>query len=303
MQFFLVFKRIELYLNIKLNINCLFMKNIIKVVLLLLPFSMMFSQTHRFIYEVNFKKDSLDHSLTKEYYYLDINKDANYYYNREYFVTDSVFINTGLLVAPSKTSDLLFKNNHTKEYVTITSQAFDFYKLKDLPKQDWKILAETKELNQLKLQKAQCNWAGRKWEAWFASQIPFQEGPYKFGNLPGLIVELHDQNNNFNFNLVKSENLSETYISNIFSSFLKNSNLVEIPYKKFKQMKIDYYKSPMKAAHDGRVDYQKEPIITDYGIVISTAQQLRDYEIMERKNIVKYNNPIELDKAIKYPKQ
>ena len=46
-----------------------------------------------------------------------------------------------------------------------------------------------------------------KLTAWFSTDLPFQEYPYRFHGLPGLIVELYDEQNDYHFNLVRSENL------------------------------------------------------------------------------------------------
>jgi GLPGLI family protein len=43
----------------------------------------------------------------------------------------------------------------------------------------------------------------------FAADLPFQEGPYRFHGLPGLIVELYDEQNDYHFNLVRTENLKQ----------------------------------------------------------------------------------------------
>ena len=48
------------------------------------------AQTHRFIYEVNFKKDSTENSVTKDYYHLDISSKEMQFYGRGYHETDSL---------------------------------------------------------------------------------------------------------------------------------------------------------------------------------------------------------------------
>jgi GLPGLI family protein len=41
--------------------------------------------------------------------------------------------------------------------------------------------------------------------AWFAEKIPFNDGPYKFKGLPGLILEIEDSKENHIFLLQKIE--------------------------------------------------------------------------------------------------
>ena len=44
-------------------------------------------------------------------------------------------------------------------------------------KMEWKILKEQQKIGEFNTQKAETNFAGRKWIAWFTSDIPFQDGP------------------------------------------------------------------------------------------------------------------------------
>lgn len=68
-----------------------------------------------------------------------------------------------------------------------------------LPTMDWQILDEYKELLGYRVQKAKCSYRGRKYVAWFTSEIPFSDGPWKFCGLPGLILEVADEQDEFHF--------------------------------------------------------------------------------------------------------
>lgn len=77
----------------------------------------------------------------------------------------------------------------------------------DLMLMNWQIESETKELAGYKVQKAHTTYAGRRFTAWFTSEIPVSDGPYKFSGLPGLIVEISDEINNYHFLLTGFQNL------------------------------------------------------------------------------------------------
>ncbi|MDE0472222.1 MAG: GLPGLI family protein [Ekhidna sp.] len=57
---------------------------------------------------------------------------------------------------------------------------------------DWRIKSETKMIADLKCTRATTSFRGRRYEAWFAPEIPVPYGPWKFNGLPGLIVKLED---------------------------------------------------------------------------------------------------------------
>jgi GLPGLI family protein len=52
------------------------------------------------------------------------------------------------------------------------------------------------------IQKATTSYKGRSYTAYFAPSIPVNIGAYKFDGLPGLIVNLHDSEKNFLYNLI-----------------------------------------------------------------------------------------------------
>lgn len=70
-----------------------------------------------------------------------------------------------------------------------------------LPEIDWEILRDTLTISGYVCQKAVGKYAGRTYEAWFSSEIPIRDGPYKLGGLPGLIFRLEDTEGKIKFSL------------------------------------------------------------------------------------------------------
>ena len=67
-----------------------------------------------------------------------------------------------------------------------------------------------KQIKNLTLQKATTDWGVRHWIAWFTTSFPFPEGPHKFHGLPGLIIELSDDKNNYHFELATTFSLRKS---------------------------------------------------------------------------------------------
>ncbi|MDO5616299.1 MAG: GLPGLI family protein [Cruoricaptor ignavus] len=58
----------------------------------------------------------------------------------------------------------------------------------------WKLLPETKKIEGFSTHLATTNIEGVTFYAWYTTEIPFSEGPFKFKGLPGLIIELYNEN-------------------------------------------------------------------------------------------------------------
>lgn len=69
----------------------------------------------------------------------------------------------------------------------------------DWEKPEWEILDESKEIIGYQCFKAVTDYRGRQWTAWFAPEIPVQEGPWKLCGLPGLILEAYDNKEEYSF--------------------------------------------------------------------------------------------------------
>ena len=76
------------------------------------------------------------------------------------------------------------------------------YVYEEQPIFNWSIQNETTEIGKFNCKKAVMSAYGRDWIAWFTSDIPLNDGPYKFSGLPGLIIKISDTQEHFTFELI-----------------------------------------------------------------------------------------------------
>lgn len=252
-------------------------------------------KTNRFYYEVKFKKDSLSENYEKDYFVLDISKNERKFYNYEFFENDS-------LSKASKSGDYIYSYPkldlrlvHTKdsEFNNYFSKAPLYYVLKSKDPLKWKISNDKKNIDRFLVQKATTEFGGRTWEAWFTTEIPFPYGPYKFYGLPGLILEISDTKSSYIFSLRGNKNLITKPDTSRFLESENGTKPIEISGAKWAQVQLAYYANPLKD-YDGVLLIQNE-----HGETVEA--DTRDITLREQNRLRKYNNPIELDKAVKYP--
>ncbi len=74
---------------------------------------------------------------------------------------------------------------------------------------NWQLTGDTATISGYKAQKALCSFSGRDWIAWFSPELPFNDGPYKFNGLPGLILKISDTQNHYVFDFISIEKPTE----------------------------------------------------------------------------------------------
>ena len=272
------------------------------LILLLFPF-LMAAQTNRFIYEVNYKKDSADKIITKDYYHLDIAEGKSNFYNREYFILDSLETSGGEVSFATfggqpKMSNVVKHDLKTKQFRELELMEYEVFEILTEAKQSWSLKNETKVFQNMTLQKAETNWGGRKWTAWFAKSIPFNSGPHKFYGLPGLIVELKDDRDNFHYQLIKSEHYAETKNVQTLGGFLQ---VVPVNYTQYKKKMLSLYDDPLAFIKTSDVNFENSQGIFLKDGTLLKPDNIREVRITQQKNIRRFNNPVELDKIIVYP--
>lgn len=108
----------------------------------------------------------------------------------------------------------------------------------DAPKFDWEIGSKGKEILGHPAKKARVHYAGRDWIAYFAEDIPMSYGPYVFGGLPGLILELYDTENNFHFTIAGINQKHKPIYKRI------EDRIKTVTRQKYRKMQRNFYEHP-----------------------------------------------------------
>lgn len=257
------------------------------------------AQTHRFIYEFKFKSNPEQPEFRKENMTLDVNPENVKFYNYHYVTIDSTNITKGQNSQLWDTSTpvvVRLKNSNTNSNYTLINDVFVFDSKDQLK---WNLEKETKKFENYTLQKATTTFGGRNWTAWFAKDITISEGPYKFQGLPGMIFQIYDDKNNFDFTLVKSFQLKDTYKTPFMESFY-GQKPIKTTQENIDKMLMNQYKDPY---HETRDEFKKNPNMNFNinGVDIKDISQFKELTESKQRYIRENNNPIEIDKALKYP--
>lgn len=100
----------------------------------------------------------------------------------------------------------VFKEIGTGNLVSMELLVGKLFAVSEKASINWSIQPDTKEIMGLKCQKAIGEYKGRVYEAWFAGALPYSNGPWKLGGLPGLIMEATDIKKEVVFSFVSFEN-------------------------------------------------------------------------------------------------
>jgi GLPGLI family protein len=112
-----------------------------------------------------------------------------------------------------------------------------------LPVQNWEISDDTLTIVGYLCQRAACQFRGRNYTAWFATDIPIGNGPWKFGGLPGLILKVYDEDTQYVFECVGIENYKKKYpiqMHEAFKQFRKTDRRNHLKMKK--EAQENYYR-------------------------------------------------------------
>ena len=227
------------------------MKHLFKITFIALFLAQLsMAQTSRFVYQVTMKSDSTDKAnATIETARLDISPEKSLFYGEGRIKRDSVMqrmretrnFDRNAMQNLRSSIDYIVEKDLIKNITYFkTRLGRDQYTYEEDRKMDWKILPETVKIGEYEAQKAETTFAGRKWYAWFTQDIPFQDGPYKFKGLPGLIIKVEDAKGDYSFDLQQSKKITE------FPNFdNRGGNPIKVKRADFEKQEKLYRKDPV----------------------------------------------------------
>lgn len=236
---------------------------------------------YKVIYELSYGLDSTDlENMESEYMMLYTGDKLSIFSSRAKILANPIVVrgNSGHTSREAVTQfqyKLIKNRGNNKIFYTQDIAKDWFYYEQTIDLFNWKIEAETKDIKGYKCQKATTYFKGRDYIAWFTTEVPVSEGPYKFNGLPGLILEIADTENEWNFKFVGLEKLGSP----------KNYNINLAQFNKTSEEKLlEVWKT-----------YRTDPFgyVNNPNITISPETHKKYIESFT-KMIEKENNPLEL---------
>lgn len=233
------------------------MKKVFLVVLLfsygiLLCQKNIFTSTTQIVYGLDFKSDSTQAKKISEIVCLYIGNKQSVFQDEKRYKVDSIIASQKYTQLPSKP---MFRVNHVifkdfkKSEITFSEMVdkIIFGYKEPLNQMKWKLGIEKKHILTYECYKAETTFRGRHYIAWYAKDIPISDGPYKFAGLPGLILEVYDDKDNFHYKLLQITNRSKGIVYNTNINFIERKKLLESKMGNIqKNSKVEIKFNPME---------------------------------------------------------
>ena len=279
------------------------MKKLYVLSVLLLSYAPSYSQAYKSIDKLNYyceyrfiyQPDSTDRKSQKiENMILLVGDSSSVFYSRNEYAKDSIYMANQVwnlsadekmrLLAGIQKTDIkykIIKHQHSKETLFRENIFRDTFEYKEpLNQFNWQILDSTTVITGYQCQKATTDFAGRNYEAWFSTEIPISDGPYKFNGLPGLIVSMNDSKKHYIFQLVGFKAVQNQGI------LIPKAKIFGISKELFNTKKLEFEASPFKTFTQNNTNMT----FSTGGSEIS-AQEM---DKLVQEELKKKNNPIEL---------
>ena len=169
-------------------------------------------------------------------------------------------------------STYVYKNYPTGQ-MTITDRISlqDYCYVDSLHTQIWTMGDSTREVLGYTCQQATADFRGRRWTAWFTTDIPISDGPWKLGGLPGLILEAYDEGQQHVFTAVGLERVKDELI--IFNRPFRGNHRFE------QTNRLEFLRMERRFLMDSNSFIQME---TGIDLLGDEPNQVMRYDLLER---------------------
>ena len=200
-------------------------------------------------YSKRVKKDST--RIVSQNTFLNIEENYSTFFSEAPYLADSIIASDKKLgnkinfkALPAELLGCYIQKKLSSKEVIYYSDEFDEheYKYNEEPKFTWKITKESKEILGHKVYLASTTYGGRNYIAYFTTEIPVQDGPYKFFGLPGLILEIFDEKKDHHFLAIGISKEKKISIDDRISK----RKYIETSKSKFNEMRKSHIEAPMK---------------------------------------------------------
>jgi len=251
---------------------------LISIVIGISTFTALSAQKTRVLYEIKSKADSTRKDIRNNIMLLDIyGNDISRFYAENLYKSDSVRTKG---VKPKSFSinfnNAVIKNGENlKKYNRLL---VDVYEVNEkTPVLAWKIIPEKKKIGNYECQKATLAYKGRQWTAWFTQDIPIPEGPFIFKGLPGLIIRIHDDRENYDF-------MVHQLLNHFYDPYdgvdFRNHTFVKVNKEQLNKIYISNYLDPYKEAKMGKI---KMNFVDENGNEVKISTGMNWQRISNRK--------------------
>ncbi len=225
-----------------------------KKILLFICFSLFLSSVQGQNYYIAYLYKYVFGSTVGTKRYITIQEDTLSYGKVEKLTTNAIVLDSG----PSGKRVSFFVKNYNSNFLYYTTGipfSTSTYKIKDsLHPMKWEKLKETKNISNYKCKAAKTTFRGRTYIAYYTEKIPISTGPWKFGGLPGLILEVRCKDEDGELiweieNITKNpkdlKGYKEDYSKHEFITWQQFSEIYQdIMTKKLAKLKADVASSP-----------------------------------------------------------
>ena len=130
---------------------------------------------------------------------------------------------------------VVLKNNADNKLIVQNRHGKRYQYEETLPEINWLIHNEEKVILGNRCKKATAHFRGRSFVAWFANDITISDGPDVFYGLPGLILEINDEQNHFHYKaveIIKDE--TQIYLMDYYST-------LKVSRSQFRDLQKNYF--------------------------------------------------------------